>query len=153
MSIGRRGLLLMVFLVALAIHTVSAQENIDPHDNDPANCIRCHTRIPTPEEAADDEWFLVRDTIDGTCHLCHPYDCCRINSLKGHNHPSNVNRWDVEDFTEPRNLPLHQGLITCNTCHYHLRPSGEDHRMVRIVRITLRGVDWSALCLDCHVGY
>jgi hypothetical protein len=109
--------------------------------------------VPTAEEVENEELFLIEDTIDGTCHSCHPYDCCRINSLKGHNHPSNVNKWDVENFTEPQTLPLHDGYITCNTCHFHLRPTPSGHKMVRIVEVQLNRIDWTILCADCHRQY
>lgn len=145
--------ILSIIILSLVTGSSFALGNVDPHDDTPENCQYCHTQVPTSEDASSGELFLIEDTIDGTCHTCHPYDCCRINSLKGHNHPSNVSEWDVENFTEPTTLPLHDGFITCNTCHFHLRPDGQDYRMVRIVKIKLEGVDWVGLCLDCHRNY
>ena len=127
---------------------------IDPHE-EPAQCLSCHNREMRPDEEVSGEDILLADTIDDTCHICHPYDCCRINSLKGHNHPSNVSEWDVENFTEPDSLPLFDGMITCLTCHHHRKSEikGRHYRMVRLVKVNLGGVDWTGLCLDCHKDY
>ena len=132
----------------------STVEIIDPHE-EPATCRSCHDRIPAEEDAQSGDLYLLAETIDDTCHMCHPYDCCRIGALTGHNHPSNVSKWDVEKFTVPKKLPLHDGLITCNTCHYHREneATGGKYKMVRMVKVTLDRVDWTALCLDCHVDY
>ena len=152
----RTGVFAVFFFIILGtvyvLPTAPVLGNVDPHQ-DPADCDSCHTGIPDEEQAESGEYLLKEESIDATCHLCHPYDCCRINSLKGHNHPSNVSEWDVDNFTEPRSLPLHEGYITCNTCHYHLRPDGPDYKMVRMVKIKLDKVDWSELCADCHRGY
>lgn len=36
------------------------------------------------------------------------------------------------------------------TCHLHAKPAGPDYKMVRIVRIEGKKVDWTGLCQDCH---
>lgn len=145
--------LLFVFLTAVWTNSWSL-DIVDPHE-EPATCSSCHTAVPTSEQAKNDEYFLLADGIDNTCHICHPYDCCRIYALKGHNHPSNVGEWDVENFTEPRTLPLFDGLITCNTCHFHRKKqvTADDYFMVRLVHVGLDSVDWTALCHDCHIDY
>ncbi len=152
---------LVVFSVQLGVIALLAGSNpalsftiIDPHA-EPAQCQSCHEEIPTEEDVDNRKYLLLADGIDATCHICHTYDCCRINSLKGHNHPSNVSKWDVEKFTEPGTLPLFDGLITCNTCHYHrmAQIQENDYRMVRLVKVDLDGIDWTRLCHDCHVNY
>ena len=150
----RTGLLfpvLVTLLVTWGAVRAGTVEIINPH-LEPANCGSCHSENPTEEDVISGEYRLLADTIDETCHICHPYDCCRINSLKGHNHPSDVDKWDVDRFTEPENLPLYDGYITCNTCHYHRMSDvpGQNHRMVRLVQVTLDRIDWTRLCLDCH---
>jgi len=152
-------LLILSILVAMGVMAWGARyaqavEIIDPHA-EPSKCSSCHSETPTEEDVLSGELHLLGDSIDETCHICHPYDCCRINSLKGHNHPSNVSKWDVENFTEPETLPLFDGMITCNTCHYHKMADvpGRNYRMVRLVDVTLERVDWTRLCSDCHVGY
>lgn len=109
---------------------------VNPH-REPAQCLSCHKKTPTGEQTGGDPPGILKDTIDGTCHICHPYDCCRIHSLKGHNHPSCVSMWDVENFTQPEKLPLYDGYITCLTCHLHRYGDGPDYKMVRLVQIGL----------------
>lgn len=142
---------LLIFVMTCWAGHAGAVEIIDPHA-EPAKCSSCHSENPTEEDVLSDEYRLLADTIDETCHICHPYDCCRINSLKGHNHVSNVGKWDVEKFTEPENLPLFDGMITCNTCHYHRMEDipGLNYRMVRLAEVTLESVNWTRLCSDCH---
>ncbi len=160
MSMRTSGVLLILsILVAMGVMAWGVQyaeavEIIDPHA-EPAKCSSCHSENPTEEDVLSGELHLLGNSIDETCHICHPYDCCRINSLKGHNHPSNVGKWDVEKFTEPETLPLFDGMITCNTCHYHKMADvpGRNYRMVRLVDVTLERVDWTRLCSDCHVEY
>lgn len=141
-------------LMVLGVGRAWSVEIIDPHE-EPAKCSSCHSQSPTEEDALDGELYLLGATIDETCHICHPYDCCRINSLKGHNHPSSVDKWDVDNFTEPESLPLFDGYITCNTCHYHRMADvpGRNYRMVRLVSVGLQRVDWTLLCKDCHTDY
>ena len=145
---------MITFALGARVGHVDSIEKIDPH-TEPSNCGSCHSQNPTEEDVRSGELYLLASTIDDTCHICHPYDCCKINSLKGHNHVSNVSKWDVEKFTEPETLPLFEGMITCNTCHYHRRAEvpGQGYRMVRLVEVTLDRVEWTKLCLDCHIDY
>ncbi|MDF1537115.1 MAG: hypothetical protein P1S46_11580 [bacterium] len=153
---NRHAVISLISGLILLAGTCSARavEILDPH-KEPARCLSCHTATPTVEDIENGELLLHMDGIDETCHMCHPYDCCRIYALKGHNHPSNVGKWDVEHFTEPETLPLFDGFITCNTCHFHRQAQvqGDNYFMVRIVRVGLDRVDWTALCHDCHVDY
>ncbi|UCG37942.1 MAG: hypothetical protein JSV00_06995 [bacterium] len=144
-----RSLAILVAVASVAAVAKGSIEIIDPH-TEPAQCQSCHHATPTQEDVSGGEYHLLGGGIDETCHMCHPYDCCRIYALKGHNHPSNVGEWDTENFNEPRTLPLYDGLITCSTCHVHRKGDGEGYRMVRLVRVTLSGVDWTRLCTDCH---
>jgi len=145
---------LCFLLVMLRAGVPTAVTIINPHE-EPASCGSCHAKVPTAQDAENGDYFLLAETIDGTCHICHPYDCCRIGALTGHNHPSNVDKWDVEKFTEPKTLPLFEGLITCNTCHYHRKNDvpGQDYKLVRQVEVKLDSVDWTRLCSDCHSDY
>ncbi len=155
MRVSHRGAAVIVLagLVLAAGPTMAEVQIINPHLEPPEHCGSCHVAVPTPEQLEAEEYNLIKDSVDETCHVCHPYDCCRLYALKGHNHPSNVSKWDVEKFTEPKTLPLHNGLITCNTCHFHRKPDGPSYRMVRIIDIGLQRVDWTGLCRDCHINY
>jgi len=125
---------------------------INPHVK-PEPCESCHTKIPTAADGDRGEYFLLKESIDETCHVCHEKTCCKPGSLHGSSHPSNIDRWDREKFRKPKTLPLHNGFITCNTCHMHSKPDGPSFKMVRIVKIDGKKIDWSDLCTDCHVGY
>lgn len=144
-------LLPAVFLAVLAQprlgHTV-----IDPHQK-PENCTSCHKQVPDDQDSAGGDYMLLKDSIDITCNICHEYKDCRIYSLKGHNHPSNIDRWDRKKFRKPKTLPLFEGFITCNTCHLHLKLDSGGYKMVRLVTVELNRIDWTGLCQDCHVGY
>jgi len=156
MKKGILGIFVMLITLALGARAGHAGsiEMTDPHA-EPSKCGSCHSRNPTEEDVRSGELYLLADTIDDTCHICHPYDCCRLFSLKGHNHPSHVGKWDVENFTKPETLPLYEGMITCNTCHYHRRADvpGLGYKMVRLVEVESDRIDWTRLCIDCHVGY
>ncbi|MBI5419695.1 MAG: hypothetical protein HZA60_06385 [Deltaproteobacteria bacterium] len=142
--------LLAVFF--LACISIAAFGVLNPHI-EPPQCDSCHKKIPTEEEAAAGHYFLLKDTIDDTCHICHEKTCCKPGSLHGINHPSNIKDWDRKYFRKPKTLPLHNGYITCNTCHLHRMPGGNQYKMVRIVKIDGKKIDWTDLCTDCHIGY
>ncbi len=124
---------------------------IDPHQK-PETCTSCHSQVPDGPVAGSD-YMLLRDSIDDTCHICHEYDCCKLYSLGGHNHPSNIDRWDRKKLKRPKTLPLFRGYITCNTCHLHRKPNAGGYKMIRIVSVDMDRIDWTGLCQDCHVGY
>ncbi len=139
-------------LLLLAAAPVAARAADNPHV-EPATCLSCHTKVPTAEEGQAGDYFLTKDTIDDTCQVCHPYGCCTVGALKGGNHPSNINSWDRNLFTRPKTLPLFNGYITCDTCHFY-RQAQEDpanaFQLVRIVKVEGDHADWSVLCVDCH---
>ena len=133
-----------------AIPTMAAMLN--PHIR-PEPCLSCHTKVPTEEEAKAGEYFHIKETIDATCKVCHT--CCRVGTLHLEMlHPSDVKDWDRSVFVAPKTLPLHNGKITCNTCHLHRAPDEPTIFMLRNVKVGDKfGMDWTELCLDCHVGY
>ncbi len=148
------GLLLVSILAALAF-VVTVEKSpalVNPHIP-PDPCDACHTKVPTAEQAKAGEYQLLKDNIDDLCHICHEATCCKPGSLHGGNHPSNINTWDRKKFREPKTLPLFDGYITCETCHTHRRPEGPQYKLVRIVKIDGKKIDWTELCTDCHVGY
>lgn len=145
-----RHLLLPILLLAVAAG--SARGVMNPHI-EPASCPSCHTKVPTAEEGQAGDYFLLKDTIDATCHICHEYSCCKPSSLHGSNHPSNINSWDMKQFRRPKTLPLYSGYITCDTCHFHRAAQGNGYKLVRIVKLDGKKIDWTELCHDCHVDY
>lgn len=134
--------------------TASAFGLLNPHIK-PEPCDSCHRKVPTEEEGQAGDFFLLKDTIDDTCHICHEYSCCKPGSLHApnRNHPSNIDRWDRTKFRRPKTLPLFNGYITCSTCHVHSKPVGPSYKLVRIVQVDGLKIDWTALCTDCHVDY
>lgn len=145
------GLFIILTIAGLATSAVGL---LNPHIK-PEPCESCHRKIPTDEEARDGDYFLLKDTIDATCHICHEYACCKVGSLheKNRNHPSDIDSWNSDIARKPKNLPLYNGFITCNTCHLHTKHDGEGYKLVRIVEITTMKNDWTELCKDCHVDY
>jgi hypothetical protein len=142
-----------VFLVLLLVFSsASAFALLNPHVK-PEPCGSCHTKTPTKDDGGAGNYFLLKDTIDDTCHVCHETVCCKPGSLHGFNHPSDVDKWDWKKFRRPKTLPLHNGKITCSTCHFHSIPEGDSYKMVRIVKIDGKSIDWTELCHDCHVDY
>lgn len=146
-----RYILLCIIIVTslLAVTHRDSHGLLNPHIK-PEPCGSCHTKVPTDK---DHEYFLLKDTIDETCHICHEKTCCKPGSLHGISHPSNIDRWDWKLFRRPKTLPLHNGFITCNTCHLHTKPDGPSYKMVRVVKIDGKRIDWTELCRDCHLGY
>ncbi len=145
---------ILLFLPLLALHFTPfpAGAVLNPHVK-PEPCGSCHTRVPTQEEGEAGDYHLLKDTIDDTCQVCHVAKCCSPGSLHGISHPSNIKDWDWKVFRRPKTLPLHNGYITCSTCHFHSIPEGPSFKMVRIVSVEGKKIDWTGLCRDCHSGY
>lgn len=132
----------------------------NPHDSTrPDYCLDCHTEEIYGSNCDEPEGFcLLADSVDGLCLLCHVQeDCCRAGQehqaklfLGKITHPSGIDSRDVSPKHRPRELPTHDGKITCRTCHLHTRLQPENYKMLRIVRIEGDKVDWSVLCQDCH---
>ncbi|GAB4368286.1 MAG: hypothetical protein Kow00128_13530 [Deltaproteobacteria bacterium] len=149
---GARSLAILLPVFLAATFPPALFGLLNPH-LPPEPCGSCHANVPTEAEGRAGEYFLLKDTIDATCHICHETTCCKPGSLHGINHPSDIDTWDRKLFRKPKTLPLFGGYITCSTCHLHSRPEGASYKLVRIVRIDARKIDWTELCVDCHVGY
>jgi len=152
---------LPVFLAAL-LGASGASALLNPHDESvPNRCLSCHTKVITPEDARQGNYFLLRDSIDGLCLICHlKQDCCTIgqshSALPGYigiSHPSDLDARSISRASRPKTLPLQDDRITCATCHLHDRQKPKDYEMVRLVVIKDTGVDWTGLCHDCHENY
>lgn len=141
-----------IFFLAFSLAAAPAPALVNPHIP-PEPCDSCHTKVPTASEGQAGRYHLIKETIDATCHVCHEKTCCKPGTFHSMNHPSGVDKWDTKLFRKPKTLPLFNGFITCSTCHMHSKPEGESYKMVRMVRRDGRRIDWSELCLDCHIGY
>lgn len=138
--------------VILLFASVSAFALLNPHIK-PEPCDSCHAKVPTKEDGEKEDFFLLKDDIDALCHVCHEKKCCKPGDLGHLGHPSGIEKWDTKKFRRPKTLPLYEGKITCTTCHFHSRQDGTDYKMVRIVKIDGKKIDWTDLCHDCHIGY
>jgi hypothetical protein len=139
----------LLFVAVLFAIPAFAAEN--PHASMDA-CPACHTAIPSPEDALTGEFRLTRSTIDETCKSCHPDTACALG-LGRVVHPSGIRSWDPAVCDGPKTLPLYEGKIGCATCHYHLKPVGEDFKMVRNVTFFDGQPEFTGLCSDCHEDY
>ena len=82
---------------------------VNPHNslNDALTCLECHD---TYRDEVDDHEFVVG--ISGACERCH-----NLHELD-RSHPYDVDpRRSRIDVDIPDELPLHDGLLTCGTCH------------------------------------
>ena len=143
---------ILLLLSLLPFPDSRAEEMINPHVK-PEVCDACHIKVPTADDGERGDYFLAKETIDATCQVCHEYSCCKRGALGQFNHPSNISRWDWSKFHRPRVLPLYGGSITCTTCHFPHVTEEPTYRMVRIVRVEGKKIDWTELCHDCHVDY
>lgn len=149
--------LIAVMLVLAATPQALAVENphIDTADN--SSCLLCH--VPGYETADTDagDFALLEETIDALCLTCHiKTECCVIGQKHmggifiGYSHPTDIDANRIQREYLPKTLPLQAGTMTCNTCHFHRRPEGQDYKLVRLVDFTDNGVEWTNLCQDCH---
>jgi hypothetical protein len=121
----------LVFLFFTAMPTM--EKTLNPHIR-PEPCLSCHTKVPTEAEAQAGNYFTIKKTIDETCRICHP--CCQVGTKHhGTSHPSNIADWDRNRFQTPKTLPLHNGRITCNTCHLHLVTDEPTIHLLRKVQV------------------
>ncbi len=151
-----------ILAVLLALTAMSAPAIVDPHDeSDPQRCRSCHTQAIHDPDRREGEYHLLTASVDGVCLICHrKEECCRVGQehleklfLGEHTHPSDLRVSRVGREHRPRTLPVHDGRITCNTCHLHDRGKPEDYKLVRLVISKRTGVDWTPLCHDCHDDY
>jgi hypothetical protein len=139
-----------------------AEETADPHSTRITGCTDCHTEEIYTEDCHESDGFcLIAKSVDDLCLHCHvKEECCRLGQehqsqlfLGERSHPSDVDVRDVKPAHLPESLPIHDGRITCSTCHLHSRAEGFDYMMLRLVKLNGNEVDWSALCADCHEEY
>jgi predicted CXXCH cytochrome family protein len=143
----------LVVLFGAGTARAATNPHIDTADN--SSCLFCHRE---GFEAADDgEPTLLKDSIDELCLTCHvKTECCAAGQKHmddlfiGYSHPSDLGGGDISERSVPKTLPLQDGRMTCNTCHYHRRPAGRDYKLVRLVDFSGDSVSWSRLCQDCH---
>jgi hypothetical protein len=144
------GVLILTLALSL-LNSAQAGAIVNPHYEE--HCRSCHLKLP--EKATDgavDYHFLAED-IDPTCMICHSDSCCTIAKPHESTHASGIDRWDEKKYGRPKKLPLSDGYITCVTCHFWRRsnnPAPQDYKLVRLVEIRSTGVQWTALCHDCH---
>jgi len=134
-----------------------------PHDSSiPNYCNNCHTGDVYSGDCNEISGYcLLSGSIDEVCLLCHiKEDCCRLG-LEGQegvfigvrSHPSDIDENDVDPSFLPRSLPLHDGRITCRTCHLHSRTGADSYKMLRLVEVRGEQVNLAPLCADCHEDY
>ena len=139
-----------------------AEEVIDPHETRITDCTDCHTEDIYTEDCHEGDGFcLAAKSVDALCLHCHvKAECCRLGQehqaqlfLGARTHPSDVDIGDVQPAHLPETLPIHNGRITCRTCHLHSRAENSDYMMLRLVKLNGDKADWSGLCADCHDEY
>jgi hypothetical protein len=139
-----------------------AEETINPHNTRITDCTDCHTEDIYTEDCHERDGFcLMAKSVDDLCLYCHvKAECCRLGQehqtmlfLGENSHPSNVDVRDVNPAHLPKTLPIHDGRITCRTCHLHSRAEDSDYKMLRLVELDGNRVDWTVLCADCHEKY
>jgi len=153
-----------LFICALLFSApwTDAEEIVDPHNTRITECTDCHTVDIYTEDCHERDGFcLTAKSVENLCLRCHvKEECCRLGQdhqaqlfLGVRNHPSNVDLRDVNPAHLPETLPIHDGRITCRTCHLHSRAEESDYKMLRLVELEGSEVDWTVLCQDCHEEY
>lgn len=156
-----RGVFLFAIFFSLCAPLFSAVPY--PHDSSiPDYCSNCHTEdIYSGDCDEISGYCLISGSVDEVCLLCHvKEECCRVGleSQEGlfigeRNHPSDIAVSEVDPGFLPNTLPLHNGRITCRTCHLHTREGADSYKMLRLVDATDNPVNLSTLCADCHNDY
>lgn len=133
---------------------------VNPHDSaKPKFCLNCHTEEIYTKNCNENEGYcLLAGSVDGLCLICHlKEDCCKPGLthlpkiyLGQRSHPTDIDVRDIPRDYYPKTLPIHQGRITCRTCHLHVQEKPGGYKMLRMVKITGEKADWSVLCRDCH---
>jgi len=151
-----------VALAALLVRPAQSggAEIVSPHDDDkPRVCLNCHTEEVYSKVCGEsDGYCLLAGSVDGLCQTCHiREDCCRPGlrhlpklHIGARSHPSGEEACEIPAELLPRSLPVQDNCITCRTCHLHRRERPDGYKMLRLVKITDKGVDWTPLCQDCH---
>lgn len=155
-----RAALLVATLCSCLVARTGATAITNPHDTSkPKFCLNCHTEEIYTKNCNEPEGYcLLAGSVDGLCLTCHiKEECCRPGlthlpkiHLGARNHPSGLEAGKIPSASSPKTLPLHQGRITCRTCHLHVRERPDGYKLLRLVDIASKGVDWAVLCRDCH---
>ncbi len=149
-------LIAMVMILSGSLKTAAIT---NPHQDadDKSTCLFCHVKAFETAEAGKRGSTLLEDTIDAVCLRCHvKTECCTIGQKHmgglfiGYSHPSDLETSKIRKEFLPKTLPLQDGKMTCNTCHFHRRQAGRDYKLVRLVVFKDTGVEWTNLCVDCH---
>jgi hypothetical protein len=136
-----------------------AEETVNPHNTRITDCTDCHSENIYTEDCHERDGFcLFAKSVDNLCLHCHvKEECCRLGQehqsqifLGERSHPSDIDVGDVSPAHLPQTLPIHDGRITCSTCHLHSRAEESDYKMLRLVKLDGDKVDWTVLCADCH---
>jgi hypothetical protein len=146
---------MLIFTIASPATAVT-NPHVDTADG--SSCLFCHVKGFDTPEVSKSGYTLLESTIDAVCLRCHTKnECCRIGQehkggldIGANSHPSDIEGGDIKRASLPETLPLQGGKMTCNTCHFHRRPAGQDYKLVRLVSIKDTEIDWTALCQDCH---
>lgn len=148
-----RTALFAVVLLCAAVPRATAVTN--PHVDGDSSCLSCH--VQGFETANEYDYSLRGESVDSVCLRCHEKaECCTVGQKHmeigfiGISHPSDLDARKIQRASLPKTLPLQDGKMTCNTCHFHRRPAGRDYKLVRLVTFTDTGAQWTRLCQDCH---
>lgn len=148
-----RSTVFFILVFMLFPDTGYSAEMLNPHQG--RNCGSCHVGEPSMGPDNQMDYRFLAEDIDPTCMICHVEKCCSIGE-EHLSHPSAIDTWDQSRYGVPKDLPLQDGHITCVTCHFwrrELNTAPDDYKLVRMVTITTRSIDWTNLCKDCHKGY
>lgn len=123
---------------------------INPHFGE-GGCLACHSKTPSTLEAQAGQYFLLRESIEETCGICHELS----NGQGSHtitSHPTGIRLTRAQ--SQPSTLPLSAGYITCKTCHHCI--ARETDPTFALLRISINGPlddERTELCKQCHEGY
>lgn len=144
----------------LSVARDTAAEIVNPHDTSkPRYCLNCHTEEIYEQDCDESEGYcLLAGSVDAVCLTCHvKEDCCRVGQehlprlYLGHrSHPTDLATGEITRAYIPETLPIHQGRITCRTCHLHRREQPGGYKMLRLADVNGAAIDWTVLCHDCH---
>lgn len=126
--------IILPLLAAAFIFTggVAYAASDNPHDFNDSECQRCHLDLAGHTKA-------MRASISHLCEGCHK------NISRKPSHP--VNRFP-RAVRVPEDLPLHNGKITCNTCHnFHGSRFSSFGEKTYFLRRPAMGAEF---CSSCH---
>jgi len=129
------GLFLSLILILMGAG-VLISDNVNPHHSVKSDCMGCHLRAPSPEEAVTNLFVVDIETL---CLRCHTGVKLTMS------HPIGVK----PTFKLPRDMPLDwKGELTCTTCHrMHVQDEKSFFSSNKFLRRNSTG---KAFCLECH---